>query len=100
LSRYGDGFITFIREVAHGAFPEAQAARARGRCFFNISVTWLWCDATTPRVCYWRQLDFKPRILDLAGSRALNILPLTCTANNEAWLGSTARVSLHLAALL
>jgi hypothetical protein len=36
LGRFSDGAMTFIREVAHGAFPGTQAARARGRCFSNI----------------------------------------------------------------
>jgi hypothetical protein len=36
LGRFSDGAMTFIREVAHGAFPGAQTAPARGRCFSNV----------------------------------------------------------------
>jgi hypothetical protein len=34
--RFSEGAMTSIREVAHGAFPEAQAARARESCFSNL----------------------------------------------------------------
>jgi hypothetical protein len=100
LGRFIDGTMAVIPKVAHGACPGVQAPVHAGAVFPTFSVTWLWCGAATPLACSRRQLVSKPRISDLAGSRALIVSPRTCTANGEPWLGSTAWVSLHLAALL
>jgi hypothetical protein len=57
--------------------------------------TWLWCGDVTPLACSRRPLVFKLLIRDLAGSRALIILRLICTADGRPRLGSAAWVSLH-----
>jgi hypothetical protein len=49
LGRFSDGAMTFIREVVHGAFPGAHAARARGHCFSTVfsHLAVVWCRHTS-----------------------------------------------------
>jgi hypothetical protein len=90
--------VKFNPSFAFKVSLNCDAVKLR-KCDYG-SVTWLWCGAATSLACSQRRLDFKAHIPALAGSRALIIPPRTCTTNGEPWLGSTAWVSLYLAALL
>jgi hypothetical protein len=75
LGRFSFSAMTFNREMVHGAFPLAQAARARERCFSNVfsHLAVVRCRHTshmlTAALVY--KLPMHP-----AGSRALIIMPL------------------------
>jgi hypothetical protein len=100
--------MPLIHEVAYDAFPGAQAARVRRRCFSNISrngsllpaatrerleclsrgcgAVLIYLSAVIFFVCSRRPLGFKPSIRALAGSGAPLIPPLICT--HDGWLGA------------
>jgi hypothetical protein len=76
-----------------GLSPGRSLPLLAGALSPTSSATWLWCGAAKPLACSRRPLVSKMPIMEPAGSRALIILQLICTADGKPGLGPAAWVT-------